>query len=90
MNRLHTVTIQATAIIAGAPMIVEPSPLTAEDVPSGHTPFRRRFPNAQIPSPPTMRSSNARAMTGKLRDGRWMRFCTGVFIAEPSLPGCSD
>ena len=90
MNRLHTITKQAAASTAGDPIIVEPSPLTAEDVPFGHAPFRSRFPSAQIPSPPTMRSSNARIMTGKLRDGRRMRFCTGVFIAEPSLPGCSD
>ncbi len=83
MNRLHTITKQAAASTAGDPIIVEPSPLTAEDVPFGHAPFRSRFPSAQIPSPPTMRSSNARIMTGKLRDGRRMRFCTGFSSQSP-------
>ncbi len=31
MNRLHTVTKQAAASTTGDPIIVEPSPLTAED-----------------------------------------------------------
>ena len=82
MNRPHTATKQAVASTAGDPMIVEPILLTAEDISFGHAPFRSRFPDAQTPSPPTMRSSNARTMTGALRDGAPDEILYGGFSSQ--------